>query len=426
MVFFRYREQIKKVSTALGPFFLLFPLLALAASLLSLFDVQPAVFVGENIKVLYPPVVCALLIYALCRRSKMENALFGLVAFCTMYLFYYGLQGSFPGVLYGAVFALAYAGIVNKFENKYLCCALCLALGIAAVYGISFLLPNLVLPVLHAANALSGGSLVQQGIFGFVKVLLFYPSSFLHLFNSGAYGGTIVAQDTLYTGAQTIYEAVGDNTFASRYLSADYLLAVFMPLAAYTALGSSVKEDRTWHFALFSSTICALLGGNVYFLLIWLFLLHPALLLCAAGIGAFAHIACMLLDTQIGYLHSASAFELVLHFSDTSILTAGLLVFVLSFSVFRLAAQKLHLIIPHESIRDVRLVRILGGIQNIAAFREKGRQMIVQVRNPLLVNTLSGYDMDIQNDLVIFSFPEKDALEQHYHDFDVIKAYLQS
>lgn len=425
MVFFRYRECVKKVSAALGPFFLVFPLLFLAASLLALVGGEQLAFFSAHLHALYPPVVCTLLLYALCRRGKSENALLGCVAFCTMYLFYYGLQGSFMTVFSAVVFAFAYAAAVNHFENRYLCCVLFLAASVGLVYGISFLQPNILRLVLRGADFLRGDGLLQQGIFGLVKALLFYPLSFLQLFSDGAYGGTIVAGDTLYIGAQNIYEAIGGNAFASRFLSPDYLLCVFMPVAAYAALGSRVKGDSRLHFALFASTLCAVLGGNVYFLLIVLLLLHPALLLCAAGISAFAHIACMLLDTQIGYLRSASAVELVLHFTDTSILTAGLLVFVLSFAVFRLAAQKLQLIVPHESIRDLRLVRVLGGIENVAAFREKGRQMIVQVKNPFLVNTLSGYDMEIQNDLVIFSFPEKDALEQHYHDFDIIKTYLQ-
>lgn len=425
MVFFRYREYLKKVSAALNPFFYFFPLICVVASFLTLVGGEQVAFFSENLKVLYPPVICALLLYALCRHHKSENTLFGCIAFCTLYLFYYGMQGSFLSVFCAVIFAVAYAAAVNRFENRYLCCVLFLLLSIGIVYGVSFLMPNILRFFLRGADYLRGGGLLQQGLFGFLKVLLFYPVSFLELFYEGGYGGTIVVQDTFYTGAQNIFNAIGGNVFASRYLSADYLLNIFMSLAAYAALSSSVKVDRGLHFALFSSVLCAVLGGNVYFLLIVLFMLHPALLLFSAVIGAFSHIACALLDTQIGYLYSASAAELVLHFSDTSILIAGLLVFVLSFSLFRLATQKLQLIVPHESICDARIVRILGGIENVKAFQEKGKQMIVEVQNPFLVNSLSGYDMDIQNNLVIFKFPEKDDLEQHYHDFDVIKAYLQ-
>lgn len=241
--------------------------------------------------------------------------------------------------------------------------------------------------IMRISELISGKGMLSGALFGGGDFLLtlFDIDSLRETFFHKSYGGSLLFNGELVTGVKDLFSEGYEGKQVSLYLSGHYYM-LFAVCGIGAALAAQLSGGR--RSALIITAVCAVLSGNVYIFLLFIFFESPFLFLAAAALNVLSYITAYALDIGCGYIFNGSVFEMLINLNRGVYLFAGGVVFIaIGFFVTKFVTEKHSLsdcfntYIP-QRLRE--LVENLGGVNNIIGFRNGA----LEVRNPKLVNTL--------------------------------------
>ena len=330
-------------------------------------------------------------------------------SFICLNLFYYAFSNSNLSFFVIVLIALLLSYSLKEFDYKKVFFATLL---ICCILGISFgLLNELFSKVLLWLADKVKNITFAFGIINEISTVLF-SDTFSNLFYYKDFGGAEIIDNKLVSGSINLFEASKDNpvSFVSKFLTGKYFANIFLPIGLFLSLFSKVR-DR--YIISFSATILvsAFLGNNALLSLFLIFynpFIYIAYVLCVG----LDYLLCTLLDIRIGFVNSASVFEMIRFIQKPIyLILGGLISALLMYFAVQLVLSKYDLDNHRFLPKNVRkIIAYLGGEKNIVEFQEG----IVVVKNPNLIDI-------IHLDCII----KENAITLNEEDYDILKKYLE-
>ncbi len=225
---------------------------------------------------------------------------------------------------------------------------------------------------------------------------LFDISSFREAFFHKSFGGSLFLNGEIVTGVKDLFSEGYSGDLISTYLSGHYYM-LFAVAGIAGALFSELKSIQ--RITLIITAVCAVLSGNIFAFLMFIFLESPFLFLFASAVNVLSYVCAYVLNLDMGYVYNGSLFEMIINMKNGIYLVSGGIVFIcIGFFVTKYVVMKhgisdcLNIYIPE---RLKRITENLGGIANIIRFKDDK----LEVRNPKLINTLE-FECEIEENEV--------------------------
>ncbi|MDD6620996.1 MAG: hypothetical protein PUE75_07955 [Eubacteriales bacterium] len=215
-------------------------------------------------------------------------------------------------------------------------------------------------------------------------------------FFSKSFGGSLLFNGEIVTGVKDLFAGGYSGKLVSTYLSGHY----FMLFAVAGIAGALFLELKsTQKITLIIASVCAVLSGNLFIFLLFIFFESPFMFLSAVAVNILSYLCAYVLNLDMGYVYNGSIFEMIMNMKNGVYLISGGIVFVcIGFFVTRYVVEKhgisdcINVYIP---ARLQKITKNLGGIANIIRFKDNK----LEVRNPKLINTLE-LDCEIEENEV--------------------------
>lgn len=238
---------------------------------------------------------------------------------------------------------------------------------------------------------------------------LFGIDTLKDMFFYKSYGGSLLFEGDLVTGAKDLFSSGYGGKAVSSYLSGHYFL-LFSLAGIAAAMSNNIKGVQK--YILYTVTVAAVLSGNISILLLFIFLESPFLFLAVLLIGAAAYLTAFLLNLGMGYLISGGIAEMIMYINKPVYLFAGGVIFLaIGYFVYKYCYEKHGISDSFNIYIPTRLepfVKALGGINNIIRYKNDA----LEVRNPKLVDTVS-INCEINENIVEFDDKRIDELMEY-------------
>lgn len=341
--------------------------------------------------------------------STTKESICFVSGFLCLNLFYYVFSKSNLSFFVIIIIAFALSYLLREFDYKKVFFATLL---ICCVLGISFCLLNEPFSklLLWLADKVKN-STFAFGVINEIGSVLF-SDVFSDMFYYKDFGGSEIIENKLVSGSINLFEASRDIpvSFVSKFLTGKYFANIFLPIGLFLSLFSKVR-DR--YIISFSATILVsvFLGNNVLLSLFLIFynpFIYIAYVLCVG----LDYLLCTLLDIRIGFVNSASVFEMIRFIQKPIyLILGGLISALLMYFAVQLVLSKYDLDNHRFLPKNVRkIIAYLGGEKNIVELQEG----IVVVKNPNLIDIL-------RLDCII----KENAITLNEEDYDILKKYLE-
>ena len=210
--------------------------------------------------------------------------------------------------------------------------------------------------------------------------------TFREMIFNNSYGGSVLIGDEIVTGVKDMLKSGYSGKLVSTYLSGHYFL-LFSLSGISAALFFDLKGVQ--RYVLLATAVCAVISGNITFLLLFLFLESPYLFAAVLILSGGAYLAAYVIDLGMGYLAGGGITEMIIYSDKLVYLLAGGVVFVaIGYFVYKFVFEKHGISDCCNVYIPTRLngfVSALGGMSNIIRYKDGG----IFVRNPKLVDTVS-------------------------------------
>lgn len=355
---------------------------------------------------LFGILICGFIAYYETNNNK--KAIISAFCFSTFDMIYFAFSQQHLGYLIAVIIALVNTCFLKKLDISY--AFICLLLGgvvISISLGLSYQY------IYEALKWFAGIISKKPAFFGVVNDVysMVFGNELSELIYHKQYSGTSFINGKIYSGAVDIFEHTNKSPKISvaRYLTGKYFVNIFCVLGAIIALYN--KLSSRGQLGLILLGILSVLFGNSEPFSLFLFCYNPFMYFGYLFVVFICYLTPFLLKLKIGFINSASIFELLKYGNDwVYFLITGVLVLILTYFVLYFVLSKLDISESKIIPKDVkRLIIALGGERNIE--RIDGDDLYV--KNPNLINILK-VDCEIHhNKITLF----KD-------DMDLLKDYL--
>lgn len=331
---------------------------------------------------------------------------------CLCLYFVFHISGlEHKSMLVGILISLFTVYCIKSFNPYFAYCASlisCVIFGFLFLYGKDYYLSF----VMSLSSFTSKSKSLSPALFGALNSFFkaFDMTSFENMFYFKSYGGTVVENGRVETGAVDLFKMKTGDFAVIRFLSGHYYL-LFLLAGVFAMLAP--KHKRVQRMCLIVLFCSLLLSGNISLFLLFIFLESPYMLLVLGILSSVCYLTANALSVSIGFVSGGSIVEMMTSGGNyVYLLTAGTVFVALGFFASKYIYQKVGLSDCYNIYIPTRLektVKALGGINNIIRFRENA----VEVRNPMLVDKLS-------LDCVV----EENLVKSEKSEFSELKAYL--
>lgn len=242
--------------------------------------------------------------------------------------------------------------------------------------------------IMELSGFISDKAYFSPVLFGVVDNIfsLLDIDTFREMIFNNSYGGSVLIGDEIVTGVKDMLKAGYSGKLVSTYLSGHYFL-LFSLSGISAALFFDLKGVQ--RYVLLATAVCAVISGNLTFLLLFLFLESPYLFAAVLILSAGAYLAAYVIDLGMGYLADGGITEMIIYSDKLVYLLAGGVVFVaIGYFVYKFVFEMHGISDCCNVYIPTRLngfVTALGGMSNIIRYKDGG----IFVRNPKLVDTVS-------------------------------------
>lgn len=242
--------------------------------------------------------------------------------------------------------------------------------------------------IMELSGFISDKAYFSPVLFGVVDNIfsLLDIDTFREMIFNNSYGGSVLIGDEIVTGIKDMLKAGYSGKLVSTYLSGHYFL-LFSLSGISAALFFDLKGVQ--RYVLLATAVCAVISGNLTFLLLFLFLESPYLFAAVLILSGGAYLAAYVIDLGMGYLAGGGITEMIIYSDKLVYLLAGGVVFVaIGYFVYKFVFEKHGISDCCNVYIPTRLngfVSALGGMSNIIRYKDGG----IFVRNPKLVDTIS-------------------------------------
>lgn len=242
--------------------------------------------------------------------------------------------------------------------------------------------------IMELSGFISDKAYFSPVLFGVIDNIfsLLNVDTFREMIFNNSYGGSVLIGDEIVTGVKDMLKAGYSGKLVSTYLSGHYFL-LFSLSGISAALFFDLKGVQ--RYVLLGTAVCAVISGNLNFLLLFLFLESPYLFAAVLILSAGAYLAAYVIDLGMGYLAGGGITEMIIYSDKLVYLLAGGVVFVaIGYFVYKFVFEKHGISDCCNVYIPTRLngfVTALGGMSNIIRYKDGG----IFVRNPKLVDTVS-------------------------------------
>lgn len=242
--------------------------------------------------------------------------------------------------------------------------------------------------IMELSGFISDKAYFSPVLFGVIDNIfsLLNVDTFREMIFNNSYGGSVLIGDEIVTGVKDMLKAGYSGKLISTYLSGHYFL-LFSLSGISAALFFDLKGVQ--RYVLLGTAVCAVISGNLTFLLLFLFLESPYLFAAVLILSGGAYLAAYVIDLGMGYLAGGGITEMIIYSDKLVYLLAGGVVFVaIGYFVYKFVFEKHGISDCCNVYIPTRLngfVTALGGMSNIIRYKDGG----IFVRNPKLVDTVS-------------------------------------
>lgn len=242
--------------------------------------------------------------------------------------------------------------------------------------------------IMELSGFISDKAYFSPVLFGVIDNIfsLFNIDTFREMIFNNSYGGSVLMGDEIVTGVKDMLKSGYSGKLVSAYLSGHYFL-LFSLSGISAALFFDLKGIQ--RYVLLATAVCAVISGNLTFLLLFLFLESPFLFAAVLILAGGAYLAAYVIDLGMGYLSGGGIAEMIIYSDKLVYLLAGGVVFVaIGYFVYKFVYEKHGISDCCNVYIPTRLngfVTALGGMSNIIRYKDGG----IFVRNPKLVDTVT-------------------------------------
>ena len=162
-------------------------------------------------------------------------------------------------------------------------------------------------------RALAGWLKGKPILFGALKNLyeLVFGNLLSELIYHTEYAKAVVTESGIISGAVDIFKSnpASPNAVTSSYLTGEYFENIFLPPAVLILLFRKLKGKERG--ALTAVCLLSIIAGDARLFSLVILLINPALYVVYLLVTALSYLSSILLDFRIGFINSASFFELI-------------------------------------------------------------------------------------------------------------------
>lgn len=402
--------SLKKLPLWLAQPFILTSFMLITAGILHLFNFEEinAVreYLAENLNLIFLVLFSFFIAYFSTNNSKKSIIVSAGLLICD--LIFYSITENHYSLVFLILMSFLYTVLIKKFDFYSASISLIIiSFTVSLLFGLCY---DVLIEMLeYYAKFITGKPL----LYGMIEPIysLFLSDNFSDLFLYKGFSQTTYINEKLVSGAINIFKADTENpaSIVAKYLTGKYYLNIFVTLGIFISLYSKFNDYTKVAFCL-TAALCILFGRFELFLL-FVIIFNPVIIIGYVFLSAISYIVPALMDIRIGYIESASLFELFKYGNNILyFLISGLILSVLSYFITNMINSRFDLQESKILPKDVRvLVKGLGGKNNIDRIKcDK-----LYVKNPNLIDILT-VDCEIHENEVTLLYDDIKLLKEYF------------